>query len=90
MPPDPGRRLLDVGCHIGVFLGIAQERGWAAWGIEPSRWAAREARGRGLQVIEGTLDDVHLAGESFDVITLWDVIEHLTDPLRELREPSSS
>ncbi len=86
MPPPPGRRLLDVGCHIGVFLEIAQERGWEAWGVEPSRWAAGEARSRGLQVIDGTLDDVHLAGESFDVITMWDVIEHLTDPLRELRE----
>jgi 2-polyprenyl-3-methyl-5-hydroxy-6-metoxy-1,4-benzoquinol methylase len=86
MPPAQGRRLLDVGCHIGVFLRIAQERGWEAWGIEPSRWAAREAQSRGLRVIEGTLDDVHLAGESFDVITMWDVIEHLTDPLRELRE----
>ena len=86
MPPAPGRRLLDVGCHIGVFLEIAQERGWEAWGIEPSHWATREAQSRGLQVIEGTLDDAHLAGESFDVITLWDVIEHLTDPLRELKE----
>ena len=86
MPPAQGRRLLDVGCHIGVFLEIAQERGWEAWGVEPSRWAAGEARSRGLQVIAGTLDDVHLAGESFDVITMWDVIEHLTNPLRELRE----
>jgi 2-polyprenyl-3-methyl-5-hydroxy-6-metoxy-1,4-benzoquinol methylase len=86
MPPAQGRRLLDVGCHIGVFLEIAQERGWEAWGCEPSRWAAREARSRGLRVIEGTLDNVHLAAGSFDVITLWDVIEHLTDPLRALRE----
>ena len=37
-------------------------------------------------MIDGTLDDAHLAEESFDVITLWDVIEHLTDPMRELRE----
>jgi len=86
MPPDPGRRLLDVGCHVGVFLEIAQERGWETWGVEPSRWAAREARSRGLQVIEGTLDQARLADESFDVITMWDVIEHLTDPLRDLRE----
>ncbi len=86
MPPDQGWRLLDVGCHIGVFLEIAQERGWEAWGVEPSRWAARKARSKGLRVIEGTLDNVHLAEESFDVITMWDGIEHLTDPLRELRE----
>lgn len=86
MPPVQGRRLLDVGCHIGVFLEIAQERGWDAWGVEPSHWAARKAQSRGLRVIEGTLDDAHLAEESFDVITMWDVIEHLTDPLGELRE----
>jgi len=78
--------LLDVGCHIGVFLEIAQERGWEAWGVEPSRWAARQARSKGLRVIEGTLDDVHLTEEFFDVITMWDVIEHLTDPLRDLRK----
>lgn len=86
VPPERGRRLLDVGCYIGVFVEIAQERGWEAWGVEPSHWAAREARNRGLRVLEGTLDDVHLAEESFDVITMWDVIEHLTDPMRELRE----
>jgi 2-polyprenyl-3-methyl-5-hydroxy-6-metoxy-1,4-benzoquinol methylase len=86
MPPVQGRRLLDVGCHVGVFLEIAQERGWEARGVEPSRWAAREARSKGLRVIEGTLDHAHLADESFDVITLWDVVEHLTDPLKELRE----
>ncbi len=86
MPPERGRRLLDVGCHIGVFLEIAQERGWEAWGVEPSHWAAREARSRGLRVIEGTLDDVHLADEFFDVITMWDVIEHLTNPLEDLRK----
>jgi 2-polyprenyl-3-methyl-5-hydroxy-6-metoxy-1,4-benzoquinol methylase len=86
MSPDRGRRLLDVGCYIGVFLEIAQERGWEAWGVEPSHWAAREARNRGLQVLEGTLDNTHLAEESFDVITMWDVIEHLADPLEELRK----
>jgi len=65
---------------------IAQERGWEAWGVEPSHWAAREARRRGLRVIEGTLDNLRLAGEAFDVITMWDVIEHLTDPLEVLRK----
>jgi 2-polyprenyl-3-methyl-5-hydroxy-6-metoxy-1,4-benzoquinol methylase len=86
IPPDRSRKLLDVGCYIGVFLEIAQERGWEAWGVEPSHWAVREARRRGLRVLEGTLDNVHLAEESFDVITMWDVIEHLPDPMRELRE----
>jgi len=86
IPPGQGRRLLDVGCYIGVFLEIAQERGWEAWGVEPSLWAARMARNGGLRVIDGTLDDAHLVEESFDGITMWDVIEHLTDPMMELKE----
>lgn len=78
-------RLLDVGCYSGIFLEIAAEHGWDAWGIEPSRWAAQEARRRGLQVVTGTLADAEFPPESFDVVTLWDVIEHFTDPKAEIR-----
>jgi len=81
-----GQRLLDVGCHIGVFLEIARKRGWEAWGVEPSRWAAAQAREKGLRVITGTLREAALPDEFFDVVTMWDVIEHLTDPLDELQE----
>jgi len=80
----PGR-LLDVGCHIGLFVEIAQAAGWDAWGVEPSNWAAERARRRGLQVIDGALDDADLLRESFDAVTMWDVIEHLNDPLGALR-----
>jgi 2-polyprenyl-3-methyl-5-hydroxy-6-metoxy-1,4-benzoquinol methylase len=79
------RRLLDVGCHIGVMVELAQERGWEAWGIEPSTWAAEQARARGLRVITGTLADAGLEKNYFDVVTMWDVIEHLTNPAAELR-----
>lgn len=77
--PD-GRLLLDVGCHIGVFVEIAAAHGWDAWGVEPSRWAVEQARQRGLHVVEGTVETAHLPEGAFDVVTLWDVIEHLTDP----------
>lgn len=79
------RRLLDVGCHVGVMVELAQARGWEAWGIEPSTWAAEQARARGLRVITATLADAGLADDYFDVVTMWDVIEHLTDPAAELR-----
>ncbi len=82
-PPD-GKRLLDVGCHIGVFVDVAQQRGWDAWGIEPSRWAAEQAQAQGLKVVNGTLATCDLVAASFDVITLWDVIEHVPDPRAEL------
>lgn len=82
--PAPPPRLLDVGCYTGIFLEIVTQHGWEAWGVEPSRWAAEEARRRGLRVIPGTLASANFAPHSFDVVTLWDVIEHLTDPKAEL------
>ncbi len=84
--PGQGRRLLDVGCHIGVFLEIAGAHGWEAWGVEPSRWAVEIARAKGLRVIEGTLREAAFPDAWFDVVTMWDVIEHLSDPMGELRE----
>lgn len=82
-------RLLEVGCYTGVFLTLSRERGWQATGIEPSRWAAEVARRRaGVEVWPGTIRDVgpKLPSGLFDVVTLWDVIEHLADPLSDLRE----
>ncbi|MCC6176267.1 MAG: methyltransferase domain-containing protein [Chloroflexi bacterium] len=79
-------RLLDVGCHLGLFLEVAREHAWDVSGVEPSRWSVERARERGLDVRHGTLETVHLPEASFDVVTMWDVIEHLSDPLAELRQ----
>jgi 2-polyprenyl-3-methyl-5-hydroxy-6-metoxy-1,4-benzoquinol methylase len=82
--PANGRLLLDVGAYIGVFVEVAAEAGWDAWGVEPSQWAAAEAQNRGLSVIFGTQDAPELAERQFDVVTMWDVIEHVDDPSAEL------
>jgi ubiquinone/menaquinone biosynthesis C-methylase UbiE len=84
-PPD-GRSLLDVGCYTGVFVEIAEHHGWEAWGVEPSRWAVTQAQGRELHVVQGTLATADLPDAYFDVVTLWDVIEHLTDPHATLQQ----
>ncbi len=79
-----GRHLLDVGAYIGVFVEVAQSFGWKAIGVEPSHWAVEIAKSRQIPVIEGTLSARELEGEYFEVITLWDVIEHLDNPSAEL------
>lgn len=84
--PADGRALLDVGAYIGVFVEMANAAGWHAQGIEPSHWAAAEAQRHGLDVRLGTLESAELPSESFDVVTLWDVIEHFADPATELEQ----
>jgi 2-polyprenyl-3-methyl-5-hydroxy-6-metoxy-1,4-benzoquinol methylase len=84
--PANGRSLLDVGAYIGVFVETALAAGWQAEGVEPSAWAVAQARQRHLTVHPGTLSSPELNGRRFDVITLWDVIEHVADPMSELQQ----
>jgi SAM-dependent methyltransferase len=65
--------LLDYGCWVGFLASEAAERGWAATGVEPSRWAAERARSRGVEVVDSPEGP-------FDAIAMGDVIEHLPDP----------
>ena len=81
-----GRRLLEVGSNIGLFLDVAGGRGWEAVGYEPSRWAVEQGRRRfGADLREGTLEQLDEPAESFDAVVMLDVLEHLVDPLDSLR-----
>lgn len=84
-PRRTGRRtLLDVGCATGVFLGAADD-GWRGVGVELSAEAAELARSQfGLTVHQGTLEQAPLAAAQFDAITMWDVLEHLHEPMASL------
>ena len=73
--------LLDVGCSTGLFLLEAQRVGWQVRGLEYSPDSARIAREQNkLDVAQGALVKGKYAPESFDVVTMWDVIEHLPSP----------
>ncbi|MEA2228942.1 MAG: hypothetical protein QOF04_2572 [Solirubrobacteraceae bacterium] len=78
----PGGRLLDVGCGPGLLLDEARRRGYATVGLELSRASADHARTRlGLDVHELALEAYAEEGETFDVVVLADVLEHLDDPV---------
>lgn len=79
-------RILDVGCATGNFLHEMQRRGgWEVFGVEPNQTAAAYAARRfGHQVHVGTLADAGISPASFDVITMWNVLEHLHSPWADL------
>ncbi|QZH74834.1 MAG: class I SAM-dependent methyltransferase [Erythrobacter sp.] len=85
-PQAKGLRVLDIGCSSGIFLDEARAAGMAPFGAELSPETATFAREHfGLEVHQGDWRDAGYAEASFDIITLFDVIEHLPDPLGELR-----
>lgn len=79
-------RLLDIGAATGNFIDLAKDRGWRAKGVEISDFAASCARENGLDVITGTLDDIAHERETFDAVCMWDVVEHLSDPLKSFKQ----
>lgn len=82
----PGR-LLDIGTGGGSFPFMASKRGWKAEGCEPNRWLCEWAlKNYGLPIRPGTVFEQNYPGNSYDVVTLWDVLEHTPDPKTEIRE----
>lgn len=73
-------KFLDVGCATGIFLNEMQKRGWDCKGIEPDQKSVDYAQERfGLDVFCGVVEDANLPANTFDVVTLWDVLEHVYD-----------
>lgn len=82
-----GRRLLDFGCGAGLFLELAEERGFEAFGVDLSPDSVAQARSRlsRAKVFHGSPVEVaEIAAGGFDVITLWSVLAHLPRPVDDL------
>ncbi len=77
----PTGTLLDVGCAAGFFMEAASKH-YEVTGVELSSFASDYARRElGLRVLTGDVTDGGLEGEQFDVVTVWNTIEHMADPL---------
>ena len=79
-------RLVDVGCSRGQFVADAKAAGFEAEGVEPAPRLAAAARAEGLDVHTGLLEELRLPEQSFDALTLFEVVEHLKEPLPLLGE----
>ena len=74
-------------CASGAFLDMARKKGWETTGVEVSRASSEYARESfGLNVTTGILEDAALLDDCFDVVTMWDVVEHLPCPSETIAE----
>ncbi len=83
-----GRRLLDFGCGVGIFLELAHDRGFEGYGVDLSPESvarAREGPGGRHAYVGAPLDVPEIAAGGFDVVTLWSVMAHLPRPVDDLR-----
>lgn len=78
-------RILDMGCGAGYFLEEAAKRGWEAYGSEFGELPLEMSRGRGFTVVPAPLSDGSFPEGHFDVVTSFEVVEHLRDPREEAR-----
>lgn len=84
-----GKKLMDIGAGSGILVEEAIKMGYEAVGVEPSKWLWQKAADRNLPVALGIFPHPNLPGP-FDVITLIDVIEHVSDPVGLLRQATAA
>ncbi|MBI2620998.1 class I SAM-dependent methyltransferase [candidate division WWE3 bacterium] len=82
-----GGTLLDIGCATGTFMKAARAS-WKVKGVDVSEYAVLQAKKKDLDVFSGELEGSPYTNQKFDIVTLWDTIEHLGDPRKTLRQIS--
>ena len=79
----PKGRILDIGAGVGDFLSVCKNDGWETIGIEPSDKAKNIARSKGVSFVENLSE---LENHSFDIITMWHVLEHVPNLEEQIAE----
>ncbi|MBZ0312894.1 methyltransferase domain-containing protein [Clostridium butyricum] len=80
------KKMLDIGCANGEFLDYAKKYGWETYGIEISSEGYEICLNKGINISNYELKENKYGDNMFGCITMWDVIEHLINPLDELKE----
>lgn len=80
-------RILDVGCGDGHFLAVAKRKGWEVFGTEYTDEAVAVSRAKGIQIHQGSIQDY--TADAFDVITSFEVLEHINDGQEHVRKINS-
>jgi SAM-dependent methyltransferase len=79
-------KLLEVGCATGEFIKACRRRfGWEVAGIEPNRELSDALRSGGYSVVPSTLEEAEIPAERYDVVSLFNVLEHLWDSVYSLK-----
>ena len=81
--------LLDIGCGLGMFLRLAKAHGFIASGVEANNEAATRLRSDHGLSVENCLFESFSTNKKFDVVTMWDLLEHLADPVSAIRKAYS-
>ncbi|RYZ28325.1 MAG: class I SAM-dependent methyltransferase [Chitinophagaceae bacterium] len=78
-------KILDIGCGIGLFLKEAKKRGWEVYGTEYTDKAMAMCKEIGINMQQGKLDPSLYEPEMFDVVTSFEVMEHINNPQEEVK-----
>lgn len=85
-PPVANGRLLDVGCGAGEYVAFAQSQGWRVSGVETDDEAVEVGSKRGLDIVQGMAESLPFENCTFDVVRLWQVLEHTYSPTKVIAE----
>lgn len=81
----PKTKLLDIGAGTGIFIEMAKKRGYQVSANDISPYALRLLKNRGIKTYRGSIDKNTLPKNKFEIVTAWDVIEHVLKPNKAIQ-----
>lgn len=85
-PPIRNGKLCDIGCGNGDYIEEMQKYGYEVYGVEPNKTAVDYCRSKGLNVVQGYAEHLPYEELKFDVVRMWNVLEHTISPQKALFE----